>query len=509
MNTEIELTTSPATQTTGQVANTGLQVARDGIKNVSVLEQLESIMSATDTQTIISSDPSNSAVTMRVARDGLDNLRKTLQNVKISGNQIIQTCIDQISEVMDTSPDAGLVELNRGNVTSLANTHHEIEEMETQQAKTAALAKIAYLPAAGPEWVSHANTTNIENMVNTINVDTTSNIGTDLLTAAVDNVPTDLGLAPNGTTIRDGSISLDSQAANRPVMQNAGQDAVNSGHLSSADALSSSDFAVTPLADMKTLTDLARVEAMVQDNPYPLPKLILTTTLMSGVDVVTNVEYEKQTPLTDDELNSLDLSKSLMDQDWAIAAFNNASHDEIVQVYTCSNYETIDQEILAADKILECVVSGRTVSGVQAFSILSGLKKLWNTVKNHTGGSHASIAGLIGVGAQIAAPYIKGSTGTTIGQIGKFIEQGAAAFVDGDMKPSLVAKRMVLNYVPNLTRLAQADSNQNTVTTTRTATAVARFGDEFIADEATTPAAVAARGSSYQKIKIVKSRFSK
>jgi hypothetical protein len=509
MNTEIVLTTNPATQTTGQVANTGLTVARDGIKDVAVLGQLESIMSANDTQTIISADSSNSAVTLRVPRDGLDNLRKTLQNMAISGNQIMQACIDQLTEALEASPDAGLIELNRGNVSSLANTAHELEELETQNSRTSALARIAYLPAAGPEWVSHANTLNIENIVNTINADSVSDIGTELLNSAVESVPTDIGLAPSGTTIREGAISLDSQSAVRPVMQNAGQDAVSEQHLNSADAFSSSDIAVTPLADMNTLVNLAKHEAMVQNNPYPMPKLLVTTAVVEGVDVVTGVAYETLAALTDDELNSLDLTKSLLDQDWAVAEFDNASHDNIVTIYNCETYEDIDQEVLAADRLLECLPSGRTVSGIQAYSILSGVKKLWNTFKNHTGASHASIAGLIGVGAQIAAPYIKGSTGTTVGQIGKFIEQGAAAFIDGEMKPALVAKRMILNYVPNLTRLAQADSNQNVVSSTRTATAVAKFGNDFISDETSIPTAVAARGSSYPKVKILKSRFSK
>jgi hypothetical protein len=506
MTTIMEITTNPAVLTAGQVANSGLAVARDGIKDDGLLDQLENVMSLVNSQSIISGDPANSAVTVRMSRDALDRLVKTLQNMAIAGNQVIASCISQLVDAMENTPSDNLIELNRGNISSIATTAHEIEELQAQNSETSCKGRLVLLPAAGVEFISHANTTNIENVVNALNDSLGNDAGTLLLQEVTERVPTDLGLAPIGTTIRESNISLDSMAAVRPVMQNHGQDAVNDMYLSSADAFSSVDVGVTPLAFMKPLLDMSQQQPMVQNNPY-VPVPLLVTKNIDGV--VTDVAYDFESALTDTDIGNLDLTKSLMDQDWSVVLYTDSSHTTIVNTYSIETCKNIPEGITTADNLLEMMPSHKVVSSEAALGILSSVGRLWNTFKNYTGASNANIASLIGLGANIAGGLIGGSTGTTISQIGNFVQQGAAAFSAGPMPSNLVAKWMPLNAVPNLTRIAQTATSQNTVSSTVTATGVERFSRDFSNSEATMFATRTQSGRRNRHISVVKSKYSK
>lgn len=505
MTTIMEISTNPAVLTAGQVANSGLTVARDGIKDDVLLEQLEQVMAMANSQSIVSGDSANSAVTVRMSRDALDRLVETLQNMAIAGNQVIATCIAQLSDAMANTPADNLIELNRGNISSIATTAHEIEELQAQNSETSCKGRLVLLPAAGVEFISHANPTTFENVVNALNDSVGNDAGTTLLQEVMDRVPTDVGLAPIGTTIRESNISLDSMAAVRPVMQNHGQDAINDAYLSSADAFSSCDVAVTPLASMIPLLEMAQQPGMVQNNPF-VPVPLLVTKNNDGL--VTDVAYNFETALTEEDIGNLDLTKSLMDQDWSAVQFTSSTRTNIVNTFTVMNCRNIPEGITASEDLLEMFPSHRIVSSATAYGILSSVGKLWNTFKNYTGASNANIASLIGVGANIAGGLIGGSTGTTISQIGNFVQQGAAAFSSGPMPENLVAKWMPLNAVPNLTRLAQTSTSQNTVSSTVTATGVERFSREFTNSEATVFSSRASNPRS-RHVRVVKSKYSK
>lgn len=505
MTTIMEITTNPAVLTAGQVANSGLTIARDGIKDDVLLEQLEQVMAMANSQSVVSGDASNSAVTVRMSRDALDRLVETLKNMAIAGNQVITNCIAQLSDAMANTPADNLIELNRGNISSIATTAHEIEELQAQNSETSCKGRLVLLPAAGVEFISHANATNFENVVNALNESLGNDAGTTLLQEVIERVPTDVGLAPVNTTIRESNISLDSMAAVRPVMQNHGQDAVNDAYLSSADAFSSCDIAVTPLASMTPLLEMSKQQGMVQNNPFvPIPLLVTK----NSEGVVVDVDYDYANALTSEDIGNLDLTKSLMDQDWTAVLFSDSTHESIASTFTVMNCKNIPPGITVEDDLIEMYPSRKVVSSAVAFGVLSSVGKLWNAFKNYTGASNANIASLIGIGANIAGGLIGGSTGIAISQIGDFVQHGAAAFSGGAMPENLAAKWMPLNAVPNLTRLAQTSTSQNTVSSTVTATGIERFSRDFANSEASVFLARAPHPRN-RHVRVVKSKYSK
>lgn len=403
----IELTLSPAVLTTGLVQNTGLPIARDGIKKEAILEQIENALSNENFQTLVSGDPANTAVTGNIVREALNRLVITLQNAPIANSQVIINCISILTQAIEEAADSPVVQLNRGHMEALALTLHEVEEVQAENSETTAKARIAFNVVSNTEYVNQPSIQHIEAVVNTINEEVGNDVGTELLQRTVDTVPTDIGLAPNGTTIRSGDIPLDSQAAVRTVMGNHGQDTKDAEYLASADAFTSSDIAVTPLANMKPLLDLAADKTMTGPSPYRPHPLKVTK---NAEGLVTDVSYEEMEPLTEEEIALLDMTKPLMDQDWSAVAYTTVVHDIVGAVYTCSNYRSVPLNVTKADNLIQMYPSKRIVSGQQAFGILSGVNKLWNAFKNHTGASNANIGTLIGIGTKVAGNIIRRRT---------------------------------------------------------------------------------------------------
>lgn len=505
MTTTLEITTNPAVQTAGQTQNSGLSVARDGLKNDTLLDQLESVISSANSQTLVSGDSSNSAVTVRISKEAIMKLITTLRNTSIVGTQVMTACVNQLTQVLDDSSEE-LVDLNRGNVSALATTAHELEEIQSINTDLACKGRLAFLPAAGTEYVSHADPSTFTSVVNNLNIDYGNDTGTRLLKEVVSKVPTDVGLSPKSTTIREGNISLDSMAAVRPVMQNHGQDSVTDRYLESADAFSSCDAAITPLASMGQLLKLAEDKGMVQSSPYPIPKLIVTK---NDQGYVTNVELDTFEPITAEEIDSLDMTKSLVDQDWSAVRYSDNTRTTQQMKFDINNWRDIPDDITRASGVLVMVPSNRIVSGATARGILSGMSKLWNTFKNYTGASNANVASLIGQGASLAGNLIGGTTGATIAQVGNFVSEGAAAFSNTSVQPNLCAKWMFLNGVPNLTRLAYNSKSRDTVSSMTTATAVERFSRDFSDDQASSATRRILSNGNYRQVRVIASKYSK
>lgn len=505
MTTTLEITTNPAVQTAGQTQNSGLSVARDGLRNDTLLDQLESIISASNCQTIVSGDSSNSAVTVRVSKEAIMKVITTLRNTSIAGTQVMSACVNQLTQALDNSQEE-LVELNRGNVSALATTAHELEEIQSINTDLACKGRLAFLPAAGPEYVSHPDPSTFTSVVNNLNIDYGNDTGTRLLKEVTNKVPTDVGLSPKSTTVREGSISLDSMAAVRPVMQNHGQDSVTDRYLESADAFSSCDAAVTPLANMGQLFKLAEDKGMVQSSPYQTPNLIVTK---NEQGYVTDVKLEILEPITAEETDSLDMTKSLVDQDWSAVRYADNTRTVEEKKFNITNWRDIPDDITRSSGVLVMIPSNRVVSGATARGILSGMSKLWNAFKNYTGASNANVASLIGQGASLAGNLIGGTTGATIAQVGNFVSEGAAAFTNTSVQPKLCAKWMFLNGTPNLTRLAYNGKSRETVSSMTTATAVERFSRDFSDDQASSATRRMILNGNYRQVRVIASKYSK
>jgi len=483
MSAEIIINPNPAVLTTGQVANTGLQTMRGGIKSDPTLESLMKLLSWDNCQTFASGDASNSAITVRVNRTELDKWVKLLSNLSIAQNTIISNCVSQLQDILALDSDDNIAELNRGNMAAITNTAHEIEEVQSIQAEAALKARMILLSAAGTSFVSQPNRDEIEGAVNALNLSLGNGAGNDLLEDALNLAPTDIGMAPHGTTVREGDIPFDSMAAVRVPMGSNAQRNVNLGHIDSLDAFSSPDIAVTPLGDMTTLLRLVRQPGMVQSNPYvPIP--LRVTKDVDGF--VTDVAYDMALPLSDSDIGALDMTLPFLRQDFTAVLFTDTTHTTILSTYDMSNCGAIDQSITLGDNLIEMMPSGKTVSGATAFAILSSLNRMWNAFKNYTGASNANIASMIGIGAQLAGGLIGGTTGTTISKIGNFVSQASNAFTGDPISQDLMAQKMTLNYAPNLGRLAEEDATRHTVSSTVTASAIDSFANRWRAAEATT-----------------------
>lgn len=494
--TDLAITVNSAVLTSGQTGTTGLKVARDGIKDDTILEQIESTFSRDNVQVVPSGDSKPTAVTVKMDRVMLAKLVDSLRRTTVAQNAVVTSCIESMEDILKNENE--IISLTRKDVAKVADMKHEIEEIQTENSIVASEGRLTLLPAAGTEFITHPDVNNMENIVNIINEEQGGNIGTELIQDVMEKTPTEVGLAPINDEIKDGNVVLDSMAPVRPVIQNNAMDKIIEEQLTVVDAFSSADIAVTPLGDLTPLKDICMCKEMVQPSPYSPPKLIVTK---DNDGKVTDVAYEEISALTEEEWESLPLNKPLLEQDFSAAAYSDSTFSTIQQVYDINNWHEIPTTGTFANgaRLFKLTTSGRVVDGYTARSILGTVGKLWNGFKNKTGASNANIVQMLGQGAALVGNLIGGSFGTTTSKIGNFIAQGAAAFATPAMmapepgKPSPMnqAKYMTLNAVPNLCRRAVAENNRKTVSSTVTAAAVDSYSRSFSSE-------VGAGASTYQ-----------
>ncbi|CAA57564.1 unnamed protein product [Diadromus pulchellus idnoreovirus 1] len=413
----------------------------------------------------MNNDPDSEAVTITIDKTEIEKLVNLLTKGRLSSYRLTQTVTQMLDEKLNTG-NGGYVSLNRREVTSMSMMRTKLEQLQRTTNKNALLGRMVFLSIANSEFVSEPNQEYMTSMIALLDKKA-NGIGTELFRVVRDMSPAEIGLKGAGQNYKSATISLESKAPIRQMMQNQYQDKVIDEAIDIIDGFCSSDLAIQPLCQTKILQSLAQYKYLVNE---------FGTTMPTYSDGTKDITVKEESAITEAEWKALDLDKPLLEQDFSYA---KTTRTDIV-ITPWSNHTGIE---FKSEETYIGRNSGIEIDGVRLKLKLGGLKKIWTSVKNFFQTNKPMIKVLLHEGLKIAKPYLSPVSKKSCRECYRIPRNWTSSIYfnnSGDGTIAKDSKATVLKILPQLARLGKLNLSTNEISTDNTRVGLSDYNDEAI-----------------------------